>query len=522
MTIQDQASADLKRRILVVEDENIVAMDICQGLERLGHEVIGVTNNGKSAIALAESVRPDLILMDIQIKGDIDGIETSKEIWNRLQIPVIFLTAYADSSTLERAKATEPFGYILKPFEERELHTAIEVVLSKHRAVQAEHRKQIEALRQSEEIFHLLVNSVKDYAIIMLDTEGAIATWNAGAERIYGYREQEILGKHFSALLPKESKRSQVLDIGFKCALEDGRYEEEAFRARKTGEPYWASVITYPLWGPDKKLRGFAKITRDISERKKAEDERNDLLERLKNAVKMRDEFISIASHELKTPVTSIKLQSDALDRLMEKVGAESIDPERIRKLIKTNKQQSQRLTRLVDDMLDLTRINSGKLDIKREPIDLQQTVAELVDRFRGQLAQTQSPIDVQIDPGIRGYWDRIRFEQVVDNLLSNAIKYGSGKPIRLKALSRGGRVTLTVQDHGIGIPEEAHERIFNRFERAVPVTHISGFGLGLYIAKRIIAAHGGKIWVRSEPGKGATFVVELPLGQEPSRTAHA
>jgi signal transduction histidine kinase len=210
------------------------------------------------------------------------------------------------------------------------------------------------------------------------------------------------------------------------------------------------------------------------------------------------------------------------MERLMNKGSVESIQPEKIRKLIKTNKQQSERLTRLVDDMLDLTRISSGKLDIRREPIDLQQIIKHIVDRYQTSSAQSQLPIDVEIDPSIRGYWDRIRFEQVVDNLVSNALKYGSGKPIKIQGLRRGDRVILTVQDYGIGIPEEAQERIFNRFERAVPVTNISGFGLGLYIAKRIVAAHGGKIRVRSEPGKGATFIVELPLGQEPFRTAHA
>ncbi|HWI57310.1 MAG TPA: response regulator, partial [Bacillota bacterium] len=182
-------------RIQIVEDETIVAMDIERGLKRLGYRVVGMASTGPGAIQLAEQQQPDLVLMDIRLQGAMDGIEAGRQIRQRFHIPILFLTAYADEDTVHRAKVAEPFGYLLKPFEDEELHTAIEIALHKRQVEESALNQADEALRQSEERFQLLVENLKDYAVFLLDSQGRIISWNPGAQRIKGYDPKEIIGQ---------------------------------------------------------------------------------------------------------------------------------------------------------------------------------------------------------------------------------------------------------------------------------------------------------------------------------------
>lgn len=256
-------------------------------------------------------------------------------------------------------------------------------------------------------------------------------------------------------------------------------------------------------------------LTRQLIERKielqKAFEMMTAAREETHQALKLREEFISLASHELKTPLTSLKLQTELARRKLEgKPNLSSFDPYR---LLETYDSQIKRLTRIVDDMLDISRIKKGKLELELMPVDLKKLVENLVNRFEEKFSGEGIDITVTGEE-VTGTWDAYRLEQVVLNLINNAIKYGQGKPVEINVRKDKSKGFLSVIDLGIGVAEGSQIKIFQRFERAVSSREFSGLGLGLYISKMIIEAHGGQITLCSQEGKGSTFTVELPLSR--------
>jgi len=237
------------------------------------------------------------------------------------------------------------------------------------------------------------------------------------------------------------------------------------------------------------------------------------LYRQTQNAVRLREEFLSIASHELKTPISALQLQLHSLQNLARTPAGPS--PERLRKGLEVVDRQVRRQTQLINDLLDVSRITAGRLQLHPEPLELSSLVREVADRFEPELARAGSQLQLQLSEQTRGQWDRLRLDQVVTNLLSNAMKYGRGNPITLSTELAGDRVRIHVKDGGIGIAPEALARLFNRFERAVSERNYGGFGLGLWIARQIIEAMGGHIHVSSELGVGSTFTVELPCSTQ-------
>jgi signal transduction histidine kinase len=236
-----------------------------------------------------------------------------------------------------------------------------------------------------------------------------------------------------------------------------------------------------------------------------------------RQAILARDEFISIASHELKTPLTALRLRLGTALRLLgaEKAAApagERLD--RSTRALVAASASSDRLGRLIDDLLDVSRLTAHRLELSLEEVNLAEMLADLAGRLREQAAEAGSTIVVMVErggPPLVGTWDRVRIEQVITNLLSNAIKYGKGQPITVEAHREDGRVVISVRDQGIGIGKADQDRIFSAFERVESTHRVGGLGLGLYIGRQIVAAHGGTLRVSSEPGCGATFVLELP-----------
>jgi len=237
------------------------------------------------------------------------------------------------------------------------------------------------------------------------------------------------------------------------------------------------------------------------------------LFQRAQEAISARDMFLSIASHELRTPITSMKLQLQHLRGRIARKDPTAFSPDRITRLVEQTERSIGRLNRLVEDMLDISRISTGRLNMQLEQVDLSELTREVVDRFMQQLSEVGHTLELHLTPGLVGMWDRYRLEQVLANLLTNAIKYAPAVPLTVTTQSVGGAAVLEVRDQGPGIPPEDQPRVFERFERLVSANKVSGLGLGLHIAKHIVEAHGGTIRVRSAVGEGASFIVELPLG---------
>lgn len=319
-----------------------------------------------------------------------------------------------------------------------------------------------------------------------------------------GQTEQQALGFGWLEAIHPDDKERTAEIYNSANAAQKPFYAEYRLRI-KDGSYRWAIDAGNPRYDQDGNYLGYAGSVFDIHDLKVFEEE-------LREALRSRDEFLSIASHELKTPLTSLKLQAQFQQRQLKKNDPSVFSPENISELVQLTEKQVSRLTRLVDDMLDVSRIRTGHLRIQREEFDFCELVKEVIKRLRGQFETNSIPVPAIIHDGeFRGSWDRLRIEQVITNLLTNAIRYGNKKDILLKLKSTDSLVRLEVIDHGIGISESAKERIFDRFERSVNSNEVSGLGLGLFITKQIVLAHEGRIWVESELGKGSCFIVEVP-----------
>jgi PAS domain S-box-containing protein len=235
------------------------------------------------------------------------------------------------------------------------------------------------------------------------------------------------------------------------------------------------------------------------------------LYERAQKAILARDEFLSIASHELKTPVTSLKLQIQITRRNVKPETGQIPSPEKLIKFLDIANAQVDRLTRLIEDLLDVSRIQAGKITFDFESVDLGELMHDVISRYADPLREAGCELTLQIEKKVMAEVDKGRFEQVMVNLISNSIKYAPGKPVRISLREAGNQAEISVKDSGPGIPAERLPRIFERFERAVSSRNISGLGLGLFITREILKAHGGTIRVISEPGKGTDFIVQLP-----------
>ena len=264
--------SEAAHRILIVEDQRLIAADIENTLKKLGYVVVGNVSSGEDAISKSDQLRPELVLMDVRLRGEMDGIQAAEIIRDRFNVPVVYLTAYADEETILRAKKTTPFGYLVKPFNERELRATIEIAFYTHQMERtlADER----ARRHAAEEFKILVDGVRDYAIFMLDGNGRVTTWNSGAERLKGYKADEIIGKDFSIFYTEEARQAGHPKRLLETALREGRYEEENWRVRKDGTRFWASVIITAIRNESGTLIGFAKVTRDLTERRLAEEKR--------------------------------------------------------------------------------------------------------------------------------------------------------------------------------------------------------------------------------------------------------
>jgi PAS domain S-box-containing protein len=352
-----------------------------------------------------------------------------------------------------------------------------------------------DALRKSEEQFRLLVNGVTDYALFMIDPDGLVTNWNAGAERMSGYTAEEAIGQSFMHFHPDAEVKAGVPQQMLAQALANGRSESQGWRVRKDGSKFWAETILHAVYAESGALIGFAKITRDISERKRIEQ--------------LKDEFVSTVNHELRTPLTSI---AGSLGLLSGGAGGDL--PPGAARLITIAHANCQRLIRLINDMLDVEKIQSGKMRFEMTPLSLTDVARRSVESMRtyGEQPNVAIELEAHADTAVRGDADRLI--QVVTNLLSNALKFsppGGKVTVTVEQIDR--LVRLSVRDEGPGIPDEFRSRIFTKFAQAdsSDSRQKGGTGLGLVIVKEIVERHGGRLWFDSNPGEGTVFYVDLP-----------
>jgi len=367
-----------------------------------------------------------------------------------------------------------------------------------------------ERSRRNEETLRLLVESVKDYAIFMLDPEGYITTWNLGAQRLKGYVAVEAIGQHFSIFYSREDLAAGKPAHELEVARAEGRVEDEGWRLRKDGTRFWANVVITAVHDDTGALRGFGKLTRDLTERRRLEQERLKLAH-AEESIRLRDEFLSIASHELRTPINALVLQLAALEVALDRG---SVDAKNARAQTSRAARQARRLNDLVTRLLDVSRLATGRLTLSRQRMDLASSVRDVVADLGAEAAASgcTMTIDASAPESVIGTWDHLRIEQVVTNLLSNAIKYGPGGPIGIVISTEPRSVRVAVSDRGIGVAPADRERILERFERGATPRDRGGLGIGLYVARSLVEAHGGTMALESEVGRGSTFSFTLPL----------
>ncbi len=518
--------------VLVVDDTpaNLQAMRAILGDEP-GYRITEAVT-GPEALRAVLKTDFGVILLDAVLPG-MDGFETAQLIKQRERskdVPILFLTASGtDMETLARAYKAGAVDYLVKPIEPDILRAKVAVFAELHRKTllieqQAARLQESERREQAVRVADLQLASDRRYRNLAEAIPQIV--WRALPDGTIEYRNHRWfaytgagLDDDTWAFLHPED-REACLTSWHEALRTEKPFQCEARIQAADGGYRWHLRRALPERGRDGEVMAWLGTDTDIDDRKRADDERVALLVReraarfeaeaaqkraaelyveAREAVQLRDEFLTVAAHELRTPLTSLKLQSQSQLR---RAGDEAS---------RVMLRQVERLCRLVDQLLDVSRISSGKLQIQVEPSDLQALAVDVAGRLAGEAAANGCSIVVKADSPMPFECDPMRMDQVITNLISNAIKYGRGKPVEVTLTRDESVLRLAVRDHGIGVQPDDQARIFERFERAVSVREYGGLGLGLYISRQIVQAHRGVILVSSEPGSGATFTVELP-----------
>ncbi|MDQ8051191.1 PAS domain S-box protein [Luteibacter sp.] len=374
-----------------------------------------------------------------------------------------------------------------------------------------ERRAHEQDLARSEERFRLMVDNVRDYAIFMLDTQGCVASWNKGAQQIKGYSHDEIVGRHFSTFYPQDVIASGWPDRELQIALAEGRMEDEGWRVRKDGTRFWASVVITALFDDEGRHIGFAKVVRDLTDRRR--------IRTLEDEGQRLTTFLAMLAHELRNPLAPIA-NSVAI------MQSQPIEAESLRFCRDVIGRQAAQLTRLVDDLLDVSRITSGKIKLERAVVDLRAALTQAMETIAPEAQRVGHTLDLELpDEPVWVSGDLARMLQVFGNLLSNAVKFTpAGGTITASMAVNGTRAEVRVRDTGPGIPPARLADVFGLFVQGEPHSPQAqvGLGLGLSLVQQLVSLHDGEVSAFStgEPGKGAEFLVVLPIVAGPADLA--
>ncbi len=493
-----------KLHILIAEDESIVARDIKENLEAFGYDVCSIVLCGEDAIQSAAEHRPDLVLMDITLQGSVDGIEATRQIREELDIPVVYLTAHADDATFQRAKLTDAFGYILKPFEERELHINVEIALRKH-ALERQ-------LRESEQWLATTLTCIGD-AVIVTDLEGRIKFMNPVSEALTGWSQAESLGRELTSVFTVLDEELPLLTRDLVARVLSGQGKSHAASHSMLQTRDGASILidhTAALIKDGKgDVYGLVLVFRDITERKQAEESLRQLNAELQARNTELDAFAHTVAHDLKTPLGPIVGFAHVLEQ-----EYTTLPDEEIRRYLRTITQKGHKMANIIDELLLLASVS--KMDeVKPVPLDMARIVTEARLRLTDMIDEFDATLVApDIWPVALGYGPWV--EEVWVNYISNAIKYGGRPPyVELGATFaasskvKEGYVRLWVRDNGLGIAPRDQDKLFDLFTRLDQVS-IEGHGLGLSIVRRIVERLGGRVGVESQVGQGSVFSFTL------------
>lgn len=478
-----------KPQIMIVEDEGVVALSLQTHLKSFGYEVPVMVATGEEAIRYVHIIQPDLILMDIRLDGTIDGVEAATRIRSYVDIPIIYLTANSDEDTLQRAKITEPYGYLLKPFEERELRTTIETALYKHQM----ERK----LRESQQWLATMLHSIGE-GIIATDATGCIKMMNPVAEALTGWSQAEALGQDLFRVFNIVYEQVEVPadDLVMEVRPDPAPTTLlQTYLISRNGQNKPIDRNVAPIRAREGNIIGTVVVFKDITPRQQAEKLQKELIKDL-------DAFAHTVSHNLRTPLTSI---IGYVSLMQEQLRGGS---EELQNYVNTLLRSAQKMNSIIEALLLLASVRKEQIDLK--PLNMARIVAEVQHRLASLIKEYEAEIiSPNSWPVALGYAPWV--EEIWANYISNAIKYGGKSPrIQLGATTRSdGIVRFWVRDNGPGLTQEEQNRLFTEFIRLNQIK-IQGYGLGLSIVQRIISRLGGEVSVESEVGHGSTFAFTL------------
>lgn len=532
--ILNQTEATKMIRILVVEDERIIALNLKESIESLGYTVPAIAASGEMAVEKAIEIRPDLVLMDIRLKGEMDGIEAAQKIWEWLQIPVIYVTGHSDQSTLERAKITAPFGYILKPLKERELYVAIETALQRY---------------EREQLLNAILRGMGD-GVIVIDRERRVLFLNGVAQSLTGWSLLEARGRELTEVfnIIDEQTKLPVSDP-VSAALQENAtvyLEDHILLISKKGTTIPVGNTAAPIKDNKGTITGVVLVVRDVTQRRLAE-ERNLAIERarqleiqmaeLQKINQLKDDFLNTVSHELRTPLSNIKMAVRLLETVLNQksiISSETLkNSQSMARYIKILEDQCNQELMLVNDLLDMRAIDADANPLDLTPIYLQDWIPHLVESFQPR-AQTQqqnlqASFPLELPPLVS---DLSNLTRILSELINNACKYTPrGEQIIVTAhgiredkidkerqqetspiyASLDG-IQFTVSNSGVEISPEELSRIFDPFYR-IPKSDpwkYGGTGLGLALVKKLVNQLQGKIEVTSHQN-WTTFTLMIP-----------
>lgn len=519
-------------KILVVEDEFIVAKDIKNRLKKFGYSVCDTVSTGEEAIKKVSEYFPDLVLMDIHLKGQMDGVEAAQVIHNKYDIPVIYLTANADESTLERVKATVPYGYIIKPFKEKELKTTIEITLNRHRM----ERK----LKQSEQWLVTVLKSIGD-GVITSDEEGTINFINPVAEKLTGWKQQDAVGKEVTEIFNITYTQSALPEHPIQKVLQQGvtvHIPEQTLLIAKDGVEVPIADSVAPIKDDKGNLMGAVLVFRDVTERQQAQAmqqkqiEQERLLAQLERLHELKDDFLSTVSHELRTPMANMKMAIQMLKA--------APTPERRQLYLDILQSECNREIELINDVLDLQRLESASYPLLlNEHIILKDWLPGVIEPFEARMQENQQTLRIKLADDLPLFvTDRSSLARIIVELLNNACKYtGAGGEIILSVRHQDSLRQMEVREKELPIthyplpitnsvstyliftvsnqaeiPSADLPRIFEKFYRVVSTDRWKrgGTGLGLALVQKLVEHLQGTICVDSREG-WTTFTVQLP-----------